>query len=151
MAGTIGRVTHVDEENPDKLFVQFNDVNLYKWVSRLYPLPSDWMEDCTPEQSSPAFEEQVMELIDKGIGLFFHAVDEADLDAIKELHKHYRIDFDAWKRDGMTALQVACKKNHKELAGWLINEAKVGLDVNGIQGFRAIHYAAHRWGNFIKL
>jgi len=143
--GAIGRVTHIDEKDPDRLYVQFNDESLYKWVSRRILLPSVWMEDYAPEQPRPTLKEQVTGLVSKGIDLFFHAVDEGDLDTIKELRKHYRVDFDAWKRDGKTALQLACEKNHKDLVEWFINEAKVGLDVNGIQGFRAIHYAAHRW------
>ena len=149
MTGAICRVTHIDEENPDKLFVLFNDESHYKWVSRHFPLPSDWMEEYTPESARSALKEQVTELAAKGIDLFFQAVDEGDLDTVKELHKYYRIDFDAWKRDGKTALQLACEKNHKDLVEWFINEAQVGLDVNGIQCFRAIHYAVQRWAIFI--
>lgn len=150
--GAIARVTHVCEINPNtRVHVQFNDENLYNWVSSNFPLPSEWMEAYHPDPATPALiSDQVTELVSKGIDLFFHAVDGGDLETIKKLHQHYRIEFDAWKRGGRTALQVACEKNQKELAEWLINEAKVGLNVAGIQGFRAIHYAVQRWSHLKK-
>jgi len=147
VADAIGRVTLVGEIDPDKLFVQFNDASLYKWVSRSTPFPSEWMEALNIKPNGllyPTPKEEVSNLVSKGIDLFFQAIDEGDLGAIKELHKRFSIDFDARNRDGMTALQVACEKNYKALARWLVSEAKVSLDLGGIQDFRAIHSAVQR-------
>lgn len=103
------------------------------------------MEPFEEPIKSPTPMEQVDELISKVVNVFFRAVSEGDLETVKILHdEHHKIKFDAWTDKGMTALQVACEKNHKELVEWLINEAQAGLDVVGIQGFRAIHYAVQR-------
>ncbi len=95
------------------------------------------------QQPSP--KEDFADCIAKLAGLFFKFLGNGDLQSVKELHKHHRIDLDALNCDGMTALQVASVKGHTEVVQWLITEVKVSVNTAGTNGFRAIHYAVQRY------
>jgi len=131
----------VDKENFETVCVCFNQQDIPKFVGP-HALPSIWMEPYKQAQSTP--EEEVIELVSKVTALLFNAVDKRDVSTLNLLHKHHRIDFDTWNGDGMTVLQIASEKGLLEVVEWLIDEAKVGLDVAGLNGFRAIHYAVKR-------
>lgn len=142
MKRAVGRVSHVSEENPAKVFVEFIGSASFKVMFLVTPLPSAWMECCEPVRPDP--EAEIMECAAKVASLLFKAVDEGDLRLLKIYNKHSFINFDARNVDGITALQKACEKGHKEIVKWLIDEAKVDLNLAGEGGFRAIHYAVQR-------
>jgi len=143
MVGAVGRVSHVNEDNPEKLYIEFIDETIYGWFFRGKPLPSAWMEHNEPAQLNS--NQKLIDVVTKITKKFFKTVDRGDLQTIKLLHYHHRIDIGgARNANGMTALQLACEKGYKEVINWLIEEAKVGIDVIGTRDFRAIHYAVRR-------
>lgn len=142
MKGAVGRVSHVSEENSSKVFVDFVGTGSFKVNFLVTPLPSAWMERCEPVQPDP--EAELMECAAKVASLLFKAVDEGNIQLLKIYNKHSFINFDARNVDGITALQKACEKGHKDIVKWLIVEAKVDFNLAGEGGFRAIHYAVQR-------
>lgn len=146
MIGAIGRVTNINEDDADQLYVHFNDIGE---LSRLFygaaPLSSAWMElyHQPIQQFSP--EEELAECAVKVAALFFKFIESGDLQNAKTLHEHHKIDHDALNGDEMTALQVASNKGYTEVVQWLIGVVKVSVNAAGINGFRAIHYAVQRY------
>jgi len=94
------------------------------------------------EPAELTLEQQILDGVSKAAILFFKAVQEGNLTVVKIHHNHHEFNYnDRINSDGMTALQIACEKGYKNLVEWLIDEAKVDLDLASEKGFRAVHYA----------
>lgn len=95
--------------------------------------------------AKPTLEQEILDGVSKAAPLLLKAVQEGDLPAVKLLHKHHKFNYNAQiNSDGMTPLQIACGKGYKDLVEWLIDEAKVDLDLAAEKGFRAVHYAVQK-------
>lgn len=130
------------ESDPEMLYVQLDDDKFYKWLPKDEYLSSKWME--LFETLQPSVEEELVELISKGVDLFINAVNRGDLRVAKLLLNRAGVDVDARNTDGRTALHVACQQGHKEIIKWLLDVAKADLEVADNDGFRAIHHAVMR-------
>lgn len=140
MEGAIGRVTGVDEQDPEKLYIHFDNDHIYKWLYKGNPLPSKWMELFAVAQ--PAFDRELVELAAKQMALFFNAVKRGDLRTVKLLHKRHGVDVDALDEiTKNTALQLASREGFKDLVEWLLDEAQAELEKQGFNGNRALHIA----------
>ena len=95
--------------------------------------------------AKPTLEQEILDGISKAAPLLLKAIQEGDLAAVKLLHNHHKFNYNARiNSDGMTALQISCEKGYKNLVEWLIDEAKVDLDLAAEKGFRAVHYAVQK-------
>ncbi len=83
----------------------------------------------------------MVEVLSKSTALFFKAVNRGDLRIAKLLYSRYGVDVNALNADGKTALQLASGKGHQEIVTWLLNETKVDLEKQSLNGWRAIHFA----------
>lgn len=155
MEGAVGRVTGVDEQNPEKLYIQFDNDQIYKWLYKGNPLPSKWME--LFDVAQPAFDRELVELAAKQMALFFNAVKRGDLRTLKLLHKRHGVDVDALDEGTKnTALQLASKAGFKDLVEWLLDEAQAELEKPGFNGCRALHcavtgYSTYKLNNISKI
>ena len=140
MEGAVGRVTGVDEQDPEKLYIHFDNENIYKWLYKGNPLPSKWME--LFDVAQPAFDRELVELAAKQMVLFFNAVKRGDLRTVKLLHKRHGVDIDVLDEvTTNTALQIASREGFKDLVEWLLEEAQAELEKPGYNDFRALHIA----------
>ncbi len=140
MEGALGRVTGVDERDPEKLYIHFDNEDIYKWLSKDNSLPSIWMEPF--ETTQPSLDKELIELAAKLQALFFEAVKRGDLRTAQLLHKRHGVDADALDETTMnTALLVACFEGYKDLVVWLLDEAQVELEKTGYNRHRALHFA----------
>lgn len=147
LEGAVGRVVRVDPQNPDKLYLQFDNDDIHNWLSKDIPLPSGWMEPFETDQ--PSLDKEFIELEAKQTALFLDAVERGDLRIAKLLHNRHGVDVDASNTNSMTALHLACQLGHKELVKWLLNEVEADLEKQDDKGFRAIHYAANRYNHWL--
>ena len=130
------------ESDPEMLYIQLDDDKFYKWLPKDEYLSSKWMEPF--EILQPSVEEELVELISKGVALFINAVNRGDLRFAKLLLNRAGVDVNARNADGRTALHVACQQGHKEIIQWLLDVAKADLEVADNTGLRAIHHAVIR-------
>jgi len=142
MIGAIGRVTKVDEDNPTKLYIHFDDVEIYQWLSKVKPLPSGWME--LFGSTEPAAQKELNEWVEKGLILFFDAIKRGDLRAAKSVHMHHSAVADARNEDGKTALHLACWNGYVDVVKWLLDEVKVNIEEEDEDGYLPIHYAVEK-------
>lgn len=134
----------MNEDDPGRLYVHFDCVEIYQWLSKNEALPSEWME-LVESITEPAVEKALAELIEKMVSLFFNAIDRGDLRTAKLLHLHNTVVSDTRNADGKTALHIACLKGYKDMVKWLINDVVVDVEKPSSKtGFRPIHYAVHR-------
>ena len=147
MKGVIGQVTGIDEEDPSgKLFIEFDDSEIYDWLPKSAPLPSAWMD--LYETALPSYSKELQELASKEVTLFFQAADGGDLRTAKLLHCRHGVNADeARKPDGKTALHLASLKGHYDLVQWLLEKAKVNVNKPDNRGYSAIHYAVLGYSN----
>ncbi len=89
-------------------------------------------------------KKDLAEWIEKGVSLFFNAVDKGDLSTAKLFNLHHTIVADARNANGESALHVACTHGYKDIAEWLIDDVKVDLEKSSKIGHRPIHYAAYK-------
>ena len=144
MEGTLGRVTRVSELDPEKLFIQFDNDQINKWLYKGNPLPSKWME--LFETAQPSLDKELVELAAKQAALFFKAVKRGDLRTVKILHKRHGVDVDALdETSSYTALQLACQEGYKDIIQWLLDEAQADLEKPGCDGWRALNCAVLGW------
>ena len=132
----------IDESDPEMLYIQLDDDKIHKWLPKDEFISSKWMEPF--ETLQPSVEEELVELISKGVALFINAVNRGDLRVAKLLLKRAGVDMDARNADGRTALHVACQQGYKEIIEWLLDVAKADLEVTDNEGLRAIHHAVIR-------
>ena len=132
----------IDESDPEMLYIQLDDDKIHKWLPKDEFISSKWMEPF--ETLQPSVEEELVELISKGVALFINAVNRGDLRVAKLLLKRAGVDVDARNADGRTALHVACQQGYKEIIKWLLDVAKADLEVTDNEGLRAIHHAVIR-------
>jgi len=95
------------------------------------------------DSAYPKLEIELIELLTKLSSLFINAADKGDLRLLKFLHTHNRMDVNKCLNpgDGMAAVHFACKKGHKDVLQWLIDEAHADMEKQDNNGFRAIHHA----------
>ena len=136
----------IDEADPSgKLFVKFDDVEIYDWLPRSVSLPSAWMEPY--ETAHSAIDDELLEQEKKLICLFFKAADGGNLRAAKLLYSRHGIDAEARNLDGKSALHLASFKGHYELVQWLLETPKVDLNQLDNGGYSALHYAVLGYTN----
>lgn len=139
-----GHVIRIDNKNPNRVFINFDDPTIRKRISKDKSLPTGWMEPFEPPCKSQ-LEKEFDDYITKGMRLFFRAVESGNLQVIKNLYSHQKMLINAQNSTGMTVLQVACQKGREDIVQWLLDDAKVNLEEkNKRNGFRAIHYAV-KW------
>lgn len=142
LIGAIGRVAEVNENDPSRLYVKFDDNEIYRWLSKRIALPSAWMKPFG--MADLAVEKEIAASIKKTVSLFFNAVDRGDLSNAKIFHLHHTIVADARNANGESALHVACIKGHKDIVEWLIDDVKVDIEKSSKIGHRPIHYAVRQ-------
>ena len=143
LEGLIGRISGIDENDADKLLVQFDNDQIYRWLDKSYPLPSGWMEPF--KTSHPEQDEELAELIEKEQALFFRAVEKGNLRVAKLLYSRHSVDVDAQNSLGTTSLHIACKYGFVDMVEWLIDEAQADTEKAIDSGHRAIHFAANKY------
>ena len=128
----------IDQNDPSgKLYIKFDDVEIY---DESVLLPSAWMK--AYETANSAIDTELLEQASRQVAhFFFKAVDEGNCRAAKLLYSRHGVDPEARKRDGKTALHLACFKGHIDLVKWLLDKARVDMSQVDNRGFSAIHYA----------
>ena len=138
-----GRVSGIDAENPaEKVYVNFDDPTMHKWLLKEKSLPFTWIEHYNPPE--PTLDEELIDFVTKGTRLFLRAVEEENLLIVKILFNHHKIHVNARNADGTTALLVACQKGNKDLVKWLLDQAEADMEEQDYRGFRAIHHVAQK-------
>lgn len=113
-----------------------NDPELLKDIA----LKPEWIESLS---LAPRLYNKLSKLQTKLVSLLLEAVHEGDLSVVKDLTEKYKIHVDMrdTKRAGSTALQMACRSGHVDIAEWLIEQG-ADPEKEDNKGRRAIHQAA---------
>ena len=139
LEGAVGRVTAIDIENPEKIYVLFDEDHIYHWLDKAKSLPSWWFEKHRTIQ--PAFDQEIETWIAKGSELFLKAVEIGDLRSAQLLFKKDKSVADAARNaDGKDALHIGCTLGYKDLVRWLVDVVMMDVDKPGHDGLRPIHH-----------
>ncbi len=142
-------MTDIDDDNPEELYIHFDDPKVYTWISKSDSFSSEWME--LLESTQPSVEKELTEWIEKGFTFFFDAITRGDLRTAKLVHMHHNIVGDARNSDGRTALHIACLKGYKEIVKWLIEEVKADVELpDENDRFFPIHYSVDKYCQLFK-
>ena len=115
-----------------------------KWFRKDEQFPSRWIDPLPTIQ--PSVEKEMVDFIERGRTLFFNAATRGDLRIVQLLHIRGGIDINVQDdSSGMTALQIACKEGHTDVAKWILYDTKVDLEVTDDTGSRALHHAVERY------
>lgn len=115
-----------------------------KWFRKDEQFPSRWIDPLQTIQ--PSVEKELVDFMERGRALFFNASTRGDLRIVQLLHIRGGIDINVQDgSSGMTALQIACKEGHTDIARWILYDTKVDLEVADDAGYRALHHAVERY------
>lgn len=124
--------------------IEFDNEKIQKWFKKDEHFPSRWIDPLPTIQ--PSVDKELVDFIESGRTLFFNAVARGDLRIVQLLHIRGGIDINIQDdNNGMTALQIACKEGHLDIARWIIFDTKVDLEVADDGGYRALHHAIKRY------
>lgn len=129
-------------ENPEELFIQFDDHTIYNWLGRFSSLSSSYLEAYQTVQ--PIVDQELAELDAKALELFIKAVYSGDLRTAKILYNRNGINLEGRNADGQTALHVAIQQGHQEIVQWLLDTVGVDLEKSDNLNRREIHHAVTR-------
>ena len=109
------------------------------------PLHPDWIAALPV---STALYEKLSKIQLKLVALLVEASAEGDLFFVKDLVVNYKLDVDSChtSKDGVTALQAACRYGHCDIVEWLLKNA-ADLEIPDDKGRRAIHHAVKGYGS----
>jgi len=137
----IGRVCGTFKEDPKRLFVKFDNYEIYQWLGDREPLPSSWME--LYEYANPAVDRELDEISRRTEWLFYDAVKRGDMRIVKLIFYRHAVNINATV-NGKSALYAACKKGEKEILSWLLDQPEIDIERADYLGYRAIHQAVLR-------
>jgi len=129
-------------ENPEEVYLQFDDLMIYDLLGRYSSISSAYLE--AHETTQPTIDEELADLDFKAMELFNKAVYAGDLRSAKILYHRYGVNLAGRNADGQTALHVAIQQGHQDIAQWLLDTAGINLDQSDNLNRREIHHAVNR-------
>lgn len=107
-----------------------------------YKIKFKWLEAIPDESKLLRKLKKIVKLREKECSLMVDAASENHLQIVTELIDKHSVATDAAdkSKDGMTALQAACRNGHVDMIELLVNRG-ANLEQEDDKGRRAIHYA----------